>query len=246
MNWKPAKLLVGALVVLLGAGTLHRWVHHGRAIAASDYRALPLSLSEVPSQLGSYTLQQDLPLAPETQQVAGVDSFLYREYTSSASPRTVFLYVGYWGRQNTGMGHGPEVCYPAVGWKVDEGATQRVIRVGGSDGASTEMAIAIHHFVRAEPEGIRRVAVGFAAVADGEWRTSSRGVFRHGPPGSPDEGFLAHIHVSTPVVGTDWSSADSSIVDFTERVLPHVSKCLLASESTALPQAESAGPGENG
>lgn len=227
MNWNHTKKLAAVVLLLLGAGTLNRWVHRARAEAGSIYRPLYAPLSTLPSQLGPYTHKGDLPLAPEILEVADVDRFVYREYRSKETAPPLLVYIGYWGRQNRGTGHGPEICYPAAGWRPAEAVTHRALRFGRVDGTSTEAVVAMHRFDRMEPEGLRRVSTGFVAVHDGRFLPSSRGEFAHRPPSSKNEGFLAHILVSTSVDGTDWSGAERRIVDFIGRLLPPAATCLL-------------------
>ena len=231
MNWNrtTTKLLAGAVILLLGTGTLHRWVHVSRGSAASAFRPLCAPLSSLPSDLGPYAYRRDLPLSAEVLQVAGVDSFVHREYVGPAAGELVQLYVGYWGHENLGVGHGPEVCYPAAGWRIHGAVKQRVLRPPGASGARTEAIISVHHFTRTESQGIEQRAVGFLAAVDGQFRASSRGTFLHRPPNSQDEGFLAHVLVSTPVTGTDWQAAEIRVVDFMGQLLPHLTRCMFGS-----------------
>ena len=83
------RLLAATIVLLVGAGSLTRWVHSTRASAASAYRPLPVPLREISSNIGSYTAQRELPLATEVLDVAAVDRHLYREYVSQATFFTV-------------------------------------------------------------------------------------------------------------------------------------------------------------
>lgn len=247
-SWTTTKLLAGVVILLLGSGALHRWVRLSRVSAASVYRPLCVSLSNLPSHLGPYVHKRDLPLSAEVLQVAGVDSFVHGEYVDPVAGELVQLYVGYWGHENLGMGHGPEVCYPAAGWQIDGAAKQRVLQLPGANGVTDEAVIGIHHFTRTEPQGIEQQAVGFLAVVDGQFHATSRGMFMHRPPSSQDEGFLAHILVSTPVMGTDWPAADTRIVNFMGRLLPHVSRCLFGSTrgSSAQGSDESGAPEQTG
>ncbi len=226
VTWTTTKVLGAVVLLLLGAGTLHRWAYASRTGVASAYRAPSADLSEIPSRLGGYAFRRDLPLSAEVLQVAGVDRFVYREYVAPATGQPVSLYIGYWGRENRGMGHGPEVCYPATGWRSESPVEQRVVRFQGPDGVTTDAVMALHHFGRIEPEGIARVAVGFVAVVDGQFRASSRGVFLHRPPRSRKDGFLAQVQVSMPVTGERREATDACIVGFMERLLPHLSRCL--------------------
>ncbi len=216
-------LAAGALLVL--AGGLHHAVHRSRAGAAA-YRPLPLSLDAIPKVLGGYTFRKDLQLSPEVLQEAKVDAFLHRQYSIATSSIPLVLYVGYWGRQNVGMGHGPDVCFPAVGWKIERPPRRERVEFVDLEGVGQEATIEIHRFQRVEADGLRQTAVGFVAVAGGEFHPSSRGTFFHGPASSPREGFLAHVEVLTAVRGGAWGEADAKILDFFERVLPHASVCL--------------------
>jgi hypothetical protein len=158
--------------------------------------------------------------------VAGVDAFVQRDYVDSASGKHMLVYVGYWGRENQGMGHGPEVCYPAVGWSSEAAATMRTVRFRDTE-RSAPVVMALHRFVRTEPEGIKQRAVGFLTSASGEYKPSSRGVFWH-RPGMLHRGghYLTHIQVSCQVATDNWEKDESDIVDFMEALLPHLAECL--------------------
>ncbi len=224
------KVLGATVLLLLGAGTAHRWAHSSRAVAASTYRPPVVALSEIPSRLGPFSLVQELPLGAETLQVAGVDCYLHRSYAASASDPPVSLYVGYWGYQNTGMGHGPDVCFPATGWEATGLAEQHDAQLRQPDGNVMEATYAVHHFTRSGPEGVARVAVGFAAAFDRRFRALSRGVFLHRPADPRDAGFLAHVIVTTNVRANRWQAADARVAALLEQVLPHVSQCLFGGD----------------
>lgn len=229
-DWTSTRVLGTAVILLLGAGTLHHWAHRSRASAASTYRPPAVALSSIPTRFGSHTLVRDLSLDEETLRVAGVDCYLHRSYAASPSDPPVSLYVGYWGYQNTGMGHGPEVCFPSVGWEAEEAATHHDLHLRGADGKSVNATYAVHHFTRMEPEGTVRVAVGFTAAFDRRFRASSRGFFLHRPADLQDAGFLAHVIVSTNVRANRWQAADARVAAFLEQVLPHVSLCLFGGD----------------
>lgn len=223
---KPVILLLAA-VLLLTTGTIIRWVRVSRASETFVFTPLSASLSELPARLGSYALVQDLPLATNVLAAARVDSFVQRDYVDTTTGRHVLLYVGYWGHENKGLSHGPEVCYPAVGWNADGAPVERTIHPGAplhKDG----VGMALHRFERTEPEGIEKRAVGFLAIVDGEYRPSSRGIFRHQPGRlNPARGhYLVQVQVSRSVVNTAWDAAASDIVAFMELLLPHLSQCL--------------------
>ena len=195
-------------------------------------RPLAVPLTDIPLEIGPYVMSRDVPIASDVVRVADVDSFLSREYVDRVTGARMHLYVGYWGRENIGMGHGPEVCFPAAGWQSDGQAEHQALRFVAVDGRETEAEIAIHHFVRIEPEGTERVAVGFVAVADGRFQPSSRGVFLHRPRVGSDKAFLAHIDVMMPITNSDWEESDASIVAFMKAFLPEVEKCLFGVTGT--------------
>lgn len=225
-NWKTTRLLAGAFLLLVGAGTLHRWVHLCRAHADSVQRPLSESLTSLPGRVGSYVHQRDLPLGTNVLQAAGVDSYVYREYVDPGAGRSVQVYVGYWGRTNVGMGHGPDVCFPAVGWHADGAPSLHTVSFSDARHPETGADIALHHFMRTESLGIDRLAVGFSAVVDGEFRASSSGTFLHRPRDVYAAGFLAHVIVAMPLRESDSAAADAELVDFMHQLLPHVSRCI--------------------
>ena len=223
-----------AALVLLGAGTIMRWVHVSRATAALISTPLTAPLSGLPEQIGRYALVQHLPLATDILDVADVDSFIQRDYVDTIAGRHLLLYVGYWGRENKGLGHGPEVCYPAVGWTPASPPGQRTVRFEGV-GQAARAVMALHRFVRDEPEGTDRHAVGFTAIVSGEYSSSSRGMFQHRPrrlTGNTGN-YLTHVQVSCSVPTDAWDEAESDIVAFMEALLPHLSRCLPGSGKRA-------------
>ncbi len=239
-NWTSTKLIAGAIVLLLATGVMHRWVRHSRGSASLAYRPLRAPLSNLPLHVGPYAQRREIPLSEGILRVAGVDRYVQREYVDVVSGKSVEFYVGYWGYQNLGMGHGPEVCYPAAGWQVEGKAQERALQFPRANTETTsetglpgEAVMALHHFVRTEALGLERVAVGFVAVVDGQFRPSSRGTFLHRPPDSQNGDFLAHIIVSTSLEGAEWSEPNRRIIDFMDRILPHVATCLFGREKDA-------------
>lgn len=215
-----------ALVTLLCTGTLLRWVQVSRATEAMVYTPPTRPLSLLPKQIGRYTFVRDLPLESAVLDAAGVDRFVQRDYIDPESGEHMLLYVGYWGRENRGMGHGPEVCYPAVGWTAQSEVSESILSFRPSD-TSMPAVMALHRFVRAAPEGTEMRAVGFLTAVSGEYRASSRSLFWHRPGRLRGGGhYLAHIQVSRSVTSETWEQEESDIVAFMEALLPHLSECL--------------------
>ena len=223
--------------ILLCAGVLQRWVCITRAGHALAYAPLSHPLSEIPVQIGPYVLERNLPLETDVLRVANVDSFINRVYMDPTSGTRLQLYIGYWARENVGMGHGPEACYPAVGWRVEREPTERIVRFD-RELETVEATIALHRFSHAEPEGIVRRAVGFTAVASGAFLASSRGMYWHrpGPARRSGSHFLAQVQVAGAVPNGVWETAESDIVTFMKSLLPHVARCLPQPPGTAQPE----------
>ena len=97
-----------AVLSLAGAG-LH-YLSHGEAVPLSNpLKTFPLQL---PGWQGI-----DLPLEPRIVQALGVTDYLNRAYQSSDN-HPVFLYVGYYNSQRTGVSiHSPKNCLPGAGWE---------------------------------------------------------------------------------------------------------------------------------
>lgn len=222
-SWQIAALLC---VLLIGAGTITRKVRASRATYASTVTPPAMPLAEIPIALGPY-VGRDIPLDSDVLRAANVDSFVHREYRDPISGRSLLLYVGYWGRENVGMGHGPEVCYPAAGWHVDTGMRELPFSFN-SGGKEISPRLAMHRFMRTEAMGIHRCAVGFLAAARGEFFASSRGMFWHAPGHHSPEGghYLAQIHVSAYPSSDGWDEAEAEIQVFLKMMMPYVTQCM--------------------
>lgn len=226
--WQIAAVLG---VMLIGAGTLSRMVRTSRATHASTVTPPSMPLADIPIALGPY-VGRDIPLDSDVLRAAKVDSFIHREYRDSMSGRSLVLYVGYWGRENVGMGHGPEVCYPAAGWHVDSTVREMPLAFQARDHL-VSAPMAMHRFVRTEALGIFRCAVGFLAAARGEFFASSRGMYWHAPGHKRPEGghYLAQIHVSAYPPSDGWEQAEADIQSFLRMMMPYVTQCMPGQEN---------------
>ncbi len=224
--YRPALVVVLALVLLAVAGVTNRWVRASRAGSALTFAPLERPLAEIPSDLGNYT-SRDVPLRDDVLQAAGVDEYIQREYVDADRGRRLLVYVGYWGRENTGLGHGPEVCYPAGGWRVDAPVREMPFpRVAGV--LDDEARLSLHRFIRMEPEGISRCAVGFVAAMSGLLRPTSRGTYWHLPGHLYGENghYLAQVHVTAFLSSGHWEPAERDIEEFMGLLIPELLACL--------------------
>ncbi len=232
-NMRTNKTIVigSAVVALLFTGALLRWVRVSRASEALVYTPPTIPLSELPARIGTYDLVKNVPLSANIVSAAAVDSFVQREYVDQMTSKRLLVYIGYWGRENRGMGHGPDICYPAVGWEIQAAPKERTLQFQGREQSSPAVT-ALHRFTRTEPEGVEKRAVGFLAVVSGEYSPSSQRVFWHLPGKLRNSAghYLAHVQVSCPVRHDMWGDAESDIVTFIEALLPHLSMHLPRAE----------------
>ncbi len=226
MYTRKTPIILVVTIMLLAAGGLSRWVRVSRAFYAMELTPLSQSLTTLPLSIGDYK-GKDIPLSLEVLDAANVDSYVHREYFSQKSRLRFGVYIGYWGRENTGMSHGPEVCYPASGWSIDQPATEVPLPVSNVADKKT-IKIAMHRFVRADPEGIRRRAVGFVAIIGGQFHSSSVGFFWHEPrsTSSGSVRYLAQVHVSAIPERGGWDATESDILVFMESLIPELSEIL--------------------
>jgi len=226
MYTRKTPIILVVAIMLLAAGSLSRWVRASRAFYAMELTPLTQSLSTLPFTIGDYK-GKDIPLSLEVLDAANVDSCVHREYYSPKSKLRFGVYIGYWGRENTGMSHGPEICYPASGWSIDQPATEIPMHVSNV-ADKNNMTVAMHRFVRADPEGIRRRAVGFVAIIGGQFHSSSVGFFWHEPRSTSSDSvrYLAQVHVSAIPEQGGWDATESDILEFMKSLLPKLSEIL--------------------
>lgn len=232
-SWRP---VLGVIALLALAGVAQRWVQAGRVQAAARVRPLSVPLSSLPQRFGSFSARRDFEMLPDVLRVSQVDSFLHREYREDGTDWPCILYIGYWGRPNTGLGHGPEVCYPATGWTAEGAPAEVELRASSAHAPTKTARVALHRFSRIEPEGVQRVVVGFVAVVEGRLQPSSRGTFMHGPPKSHEAAFVAHIQVMTSVQNAAWKDADERVIAFLRMSLPDIARILFTDPETAAPE----------
>lgn len=95
-------------------------------------QAMPLRapLAGIPSEILGYQ-GIDRPVTLEEQKVAGMNSFVLREYLAD-SVAAFSVYVGYYEQQMQGHTiHSPRNCLPGAGWEPLE-VTQRTIALDGA------------------------------------------------------------------------------------------------------------------
>lgn len=106
--------IAAGILVLCGAG--HRILARQIGEMLNEYLQPRQPLASMPLQIGSWN-GRDLAMDEPTRRLAGDDDFINREYVDAGSGRTAGVYVGYIGRPRSRMGHRPDVCYPAHGYR---------------------------------------------------------------------------------------------------------------------------------
>lgn len=104
-----ARFWIIIAVLILAASGLHR---------LSQGETIPLSkpLNTFPTQLQGWQ-GMDLPFEARIVQALGVSDYLNRVYQSPDN-HLVYLYVGYYKSQRTGVSiHSPKNCLPGAGWE---------------------------------------------------------------------------------------------------------------------------------
>jgi EpsI family protein len=109
---------------LLGLGAL-------LTVGIDTQRDMPLRMpldSMIPAELMGYS-GREVIVTPQELRVAGVSSYLMRNYESAAAPDTDWfsLYVGYYERQTQGKTiHSPKNCLPGGGWEPLASRTEEI------------------------------------------------------------------------------------------------------------------------
>jgi hypothetical protein len=115
-SWSSLIAFGVALAVLISAGWAYRLLAQGIAATSGQPLATACPLASLPMRIGEWQ-GQDVPLDENMRQIAAEDDYVNRQYTNARLGRAVRLYVGYIGRPRSWLGHRPDLCYPAHGWK---------------------------------------------------------------------------------------------------------------------------------
>ncbi|HET8654088.1 MAG TPA: EpsI family protein [Longimicrobiaceae bacterium] len=207
MSWAPASvLLVGVLAVSGGI----------RDQVSMPLRA-PLATS-IPTQLAGYSAR-DLPISEAEQRVAGMDSYVLREYTAPGAAAAAFsVYVGYYQRQYQGHTiHSPKNCLPGAGWEPLVAAVQTISGPRGP--------VPVNRYLIANGPAHALVLYwyqGRGRVTANEYRVKWNLLQDQAIRGRSDESL---VRVVVPVTGSE-QEADSLAVEVAQRLLPAVGRAL--------------------
>jgi len=191
--------LSGAVAVLVALGLLLGsyvlYAHDASRVAAALSRRVPLRkpLGELPPTLGDWR-GEDIPLEEGMAEVAGADDYVSRLYRNATTGDVLSLYVSYYGSPRSMVGHYPDRCFPAFGWRNE---LRRVDEIKGSGAAHDRAWPAVVYRFR---KGREQVTVVSFFNAGGEY-TAERDVVRwaaHRAIGGQTRNYLAQVQISFP------------------------------------------------
>ncbi len=187
-----------------------------------DQGQLPLrqSLTIVPSQYGDFVSTRDLPISPEEQRVAGMDSYISRLYTRD-STSAFSMYVGYYESQTQGRTiHSPKNCLPGGGWEPVSAGSRVVPR--GTD------SVTVNRYV-IENKGSRAIVYywyqGRGRVAWNEYAVKWDLIRDKALYGRSEE---ALVRLVIPVAEGDEEQADRLATEVAGNLIGHVAAALPA------------------
>ncbi len=184
------------VVALLAVGAGQRWLRRAMEASAASPVLLERPLASLPLRVGSWE-GVDVPVDARVLERAANDDYVNRRYVDLTNNRFVDLFVAYTASPGAMLGHRPDRCYPANGWRLEEVKAELLQRkVGG------ELHCLIHRFVR-EGQQIEGLVVLNYYVLQGQYTTDAEefsGPRWRRPNLAGDSGFyVAQVQVVHPV-----------------------------------------------
>lgn len=147
-----------AVVVLLLTGVVYRVAAPYLKAIVENPITLPVPLEVFPFTINNWA-GKDTPITETIQRVAATDDFLNRLYIDRANSRWASVYLAYYARPRSMLGHRPEVCYVAGGWVHDGTEQSQVISSAGRT-----IPCLVHRFHKASPQNDEIVVLNFYIV----------------------------------------------------------------------------------
>lgn len=199
--WKlQPGVAVSAAILLVCCGMSRDFVGHRIEAALGQVLALRQPLASLPLTLGDWD-GRDVPMDEDVRRMAGDDESVNREYVDRPSGRGVGVYIGYMGRPRARMGHRPDVCYGAHGFKE---SGRQPIELTLADGA--QVPAVLHEFRSPDQPHVREIVVATFLIngrysgdpADANsYNTRDAGIFMK------REAYVARAQFSTRATGDD-------------------------------------------
>jgi exosortase len=192
-RWSAVPVVALTACLVLG-GLGHRLVAARIDVALSQAAMPARPLSTFPLVVGLWQ-GRDLPIDAAIIEAAREDDSLHRQYERADTRRAVGLYVGYIGRARSWLGHRPDVCYPANGFRT-VGQERVEIRMAGG----VDIAGLLHEFESPEPAG-RRVLVLVTYIINGTFVADLETVRQFNTRNTWQEAYVARIQIWLPASG---------------------------------------------
>lgn len=187
------------VVALLAVGLGQRWLRRAMEASAATPVTLDRPLASLALRVGSWE-GTDVPLDARVVERAANDDYVNRRYVDLAGNRFVDLFVAYTASPATMLGHRPDRCYPAIGWRLEEVKPEILKRHDGS-----ELRCLIHRFVRDGHQNEGLVVLNYY-IMQGHYTTDAdefSGPRWRRPNLAGDAGFyVAQVQVVHPVYVT--------------------------------------------
>ncbi|HXI21059.1 MAG TPA: EpsI family protein [Gemmatimonadales bacterium] len=204
--WVPGSLLAIGCMLLFGVDRQHEMP------LAAPLDSLPATLSRIAGTA--------VPVDQAEQQVAGMSSYVMRQYDDSVAPFTV--YVAYYSHQTQGKTiHSPKNCLPGSGW---DALQQSVVSVQTPAGPRRVNRYLLQN-------GEQRALVfywyqGRGRVASGEYQVKWDLLRDAALRGRTEEALVRVLVWLTPT--TDLERADARARSVTVELIPEVDRVLPA------------------
>lgn len=212
-----------AVLVVVGLG--QRWLRRTMEASAAVPVSLARPLSSLPLRVGSWE-GKDVPVDLRVAERAANDDYINRRYVDLTGNRFVDLFVAYTASPATMLGHRPDRCYPAIGWRLEEVRPETVRRRDGS-----ELQCLIHRFRRDGHQDEGLVVLNYYLL-QGQYTTDAEdfsGPRWRRPNLARDAGFyVAQVQVVQPIYVTSLAERGEAnvkqfageIADAIEELLP--------------------------
>lgn len=210
-----SSIAVGAAIaVLVCAGAGHRLLAHKIDALLADYLRPKEPLGTLPLGIGPWN-GHDAPVDERVREKAGDDDYLNRVY-SDANGQTLTMYVGYQGRPRTRMGHRPDVCYPAHGYKELQRESIELVSMGG-----LQVPALLHDFASPTLGAPQQLVVAMYIV-NGEFVSDTKVVNTYNTRGpslfSAPRAYNTRIQIAVQATGD--RAADTALLrDFAARII---------------------------
>jgi hypothetical protein len=228
------------VVILVTVGAGQRLLRSAMETSAATPVGLNRPLASLPFRVGPWQ-GMDVPLDARIAERAANDDFINRRYVDLAGNRFIDLFVAYTATPANMLGHRPEVCYAANGWRLEQVRTETLHRPDG-----TSLGVLIHRFSRGNDQTEGLVVLNYY-VLRGEHTTDAdqfSGAGWRGPNVRRDPGFyVAQVQVVHPVYfATLFERGESTVRQFAVDVADHIDTLLPGTRHAAHANRGASGP----